>query len=250
MKKTIGRWIRIFITYLKYGKFVKETGVIIKESKITGTGHELYKNVIITKSTMNENVIINKRSIIQGSTLYGFNKVGCNCSMVDSVIGKFSYVADDAQINLTKIGKFCSIGPNFKAGLGSHPANFMSSSPLFYSPTGIANFSLARKAFFEEYKKSEIGNDVWIGSNVVLIDGIKISDGAIIGAGSVVTKDVPPYAIVGGVPAKIIKYRHNPEIIEKLLSLKWWDNDLSWLTKHIKYFQQPIDNISNLKDID
>lgn len=90
-------------------------------------------------------------------------------------------------------------------------------------------------------QKAVLGNDVWVGSNVLINGGVKIGDGAVIAAGAVVVKDVPPYAIVGGVPAKIIRYRFSPEIIEKLLELKWWNLDDEILKEKIGFFQK--DNI-------
>ncbi len=91
----------------------------------------------------------------------------------------------------------------------------------------------------------KIGNDVWIGANVLILDGVTIGNGAIIAAGAVVTKDVPPYAVVGGVPAKIIKYRFNKEEIDFLEQLKWWEKDEKWLTEYGKYFN----NVELLKNI-
>lgn len=121
----------------------------------------------------------------------------------------------------TKIGKFCSIASNIIIGPGEHPLNYLSSSPFFYmEDLGF------RKGVSEVFiKPCEIGNDVWIGSNVFIRSGIKIGDGAVIGAGAVVTKDVPPYAVVVGVPAKILKYRFDEKMIEELLELKWWELD-------------------------
>lgn len=96
--------------------------------------------------------------------------------------------------------------------------------------------SFADRNYFEEFEKIGIGNDVWIGANVIILDGIEIGDGAVVAAGSVITKSVPPYAIVGGVPAKIIRYRFEKDKIEKLLILKWWDMDLAYLRKNFTKF--------------
>lgn len=146
----------------------------------------------------------------------------------ETTIGKGTYITKNANISMTTIGKFCSIGPNFMCGWGIHPTNGISTSPCFYSTMkghDMNSFSSDEK--FETRKPITIGNDVFIGANVTILDGVNIGDGAVIGAGAVVVKDVPPYAIVGGVPAKIIKYRFTNETVNKLLKIKWWDfNDV------------------------
>lgn len=145
------------------------------------------------------------------------------CKITKSKINDYSYINLFANINNTNIGKFCSISINFKSGMGFHPKNFISSSPYFYSKKNALKRSIATKNFFNEYKQVNIENDVWIGADVIIMDGVNIGNGAIIAAKSVVTKDVPDYAIVGGVPAKIIKYRFSEEIIEELKKICWWD---------------------------
>lgn len=146
-------------------------------------------------------------------------------------IDDYTYISINASILSTKIGKFCSIGPNLFCGWGVHPTNGISTSPAFYSTKGQAGLTLSKEDKITESLKIEIGNDVFIGMNVTILDGIKIGDGAIIGAGAVVSRDIPPYAIAVGCPIKIIKYRFEPDIIEKLLEIKWWDFDLTNLQK-------------------
>ncbi len=149
----------------------------------------------------------------------------------DVKLGDYSYIAKNSIINHCTIGKFCSIGPNFCCGLGIHPTNGISTAPMFYSTARQNGITLCRENKLEEFKQSVIGNDVFIGANVTLLDGVKISDGAIIGAGAVVVNDIPPYAIVVGVPAKIVKYRFKPDVIEVLLRKQWWNGPEEDLTK-------------------
>lgn len=122
-------------------------------------------------------------------------------------IGNHTYIARNSLIHLTNIGNFCSIGPNFVCGYGIHPLNGISTSPEFYSTMKQTGHTFSMIDKIQELKPIVIGNDVFIGMNVSVLDGVTIGDGAVVAAGAVVTADVPPYAIVGGVPAKIIKYR-------------------------------------------
>ncbi|WP_018613825.1 CatB-related O-acetyltransferase [Segetibacter koreensis] len=147
-----------------------------------------------------------------------------------------TYVSTNSRVSFTEIGKFCSIGPNFFCGYGIHPINGISTSPVFYSTQMQAGFSYSKNDKIEERKKITIGNDVFIGANVTVLDGVTIGNGAIIGAGAVVSKDIPPYAIAVGTPIKIIKYRFEPEIIEKLQKIEWWNKDEKVLKSVEKYF--------------
>jgi virginiamycin A acetyltransferase len=156
--------------------------------------------------------------------------------ITDSRVGKYTYVSKNATISLTEIGAFCSIGPNLLCGWGIHPVSGISSHPMFYSAQKQNGISLVMKDKIEERKNIRIGNDVFIGANVTILDGITIGDGAIIGAGAVVSKDIPPYAVAVGCPVTIIKYRHSPEVIEKLLRIKWWNWDSEKLQNIEKYF--------------
>jgi acetyltransferase-like isoleucine patch superfamily enzyme len=146
-------------------------------------------------------------------------------------IGKGTYIATNAYISHTTIGKFCSVGPNFLCGYGFHPTNGISSSPVFYSTRKQAGFSFSKSDKCEERKIITIGNDVFIGMNVTILDGVTIGDGAVIGAGAVVTKDIPPYAVAVGCPIKVIKYRFSKEIIDSLMESQWWDQDDSVLNE-------------------
>jgi len=132
---------------------------------------------------------------------------------------------------IQSIGSFCSFGPNTAVvqphymGVTTHQFLF---SSWRYPEFDALLPSQKQKAVFEQHicaKKTVIGNDVWMGRNATVIAGVSIGDGAVIAAGAVVTKDVPPYAIVGGIPAKIIRYRFAPEQIEALLRIRWWDWD-------------------------
>jgi acetyltransferase-like isoleucine patch superfamily enzyme len=153
----------------------------------------------------------------------------------NSSINRYSYLSVNSRVSFTEIGSFCSIGPNFLCGWGVHSVNGISTSPTFYSSKSYNGFSLALNDKIDERKPIVIGNDVFIGSNVTILDGVKVGDGAIIATGAVVVKDVPPFAVVGGIPAKLIRYRFTQEQINKLLTIKWWNwshEDLHKVEKH------------------
>lgn len=151
-------------------------------------------------------------------------------------IDNYSYIASNSSITNAKIGKFCSIGPNFCCGLGIHPTDGISTSPMFYSTAKQNGITLVSKNKIIESKTTLIGNDVFIGANVTVLDGVTIGDGAIIGAGAVVIKDIPPYAIAVGVPAKVVKYRFEKVQIEKLMQIEWWNFEEDKLQDIEKYF--------------
>ena len=156
--------------------------------------------------------------------------------LTNVTLGDFTYIASYSNLSNTDIGKFSSIGPEVRAGLGKHPTrNFVSTHPAFFSSLAQSNITFSTESVFEEFAKINIGNDVWIGARAIILDGVNIGDGAIIAAGALVTKDVPNYAVVGGVPAKIIRYRFEENDIAFLMNIKWWDKDISWLREN--YYQ-------------
>lgn len=171
------------------------------------------------------------------------SRVGMKSRLNNVSLGDFSYVGKDCVIHNTTIGKFCSVSDCCTIGLPEHPTSFLSTSPIFTSPKNAVRRKWVDKHFFKSEVNVTIGNDVWIGYGVLIPRNIAIGDGAIVAAGAVVTKDVPPYAIVGGVPAKVIKYRFPEDKIEKLMDLKWWNKPVEEIKSHIDLFTQPdLDN--------
>lgn len=138
-------------------------------------------------------------------------------------MGNYSYIDRNSFVSNTKIGKYCSIGPNFLCGWGIHPTNGISTAPMFYSTKKQNGMTLSKTDKIQERKEINIGNDVFIGANVTVLDGVTIGDGAIIGAGAVVSKNIPPYAIAVGSPIRVIRYRFSESQIDALLRIKWWD---------------------------
>ena len=168
-------------------------------------------------------------------------KINRGSKFVCSSIDKYSYVGADSIVINAEIGKFCSISWKCTIGLANHEMAFISTSPIFTERRNGTGTSWCKEDVITlRKKKTVIGNDVWIGANSIILGGCTIGDGAVVGSGAVVTKDVPPYAVVAGVPAKIIKYRFQPEIIEELLTIKWWNCSEERLKVKIEYFQRNI----------
>jgi len=172
------------------------------------------------------------------NTSFGvFNKIYDDAILTNCVLGDFSFVGQKTRISNAYIGNFCSIASEVLIGLGKHPSkDFVSTHPIFYSPLAQAQLTFSKKSYFRESIPVKIGHDVWIGARALVLDGITIGNGVIVAAGAVVTKDVPSYAIVAGVPAKVIRYRFNPHQILLLEKLKWWNKNIEWLRKNHKKF--------------
>jgi len=187
-----------------------------------------------------KDVIINR-----GTRFEGYNAAYRNVKLNDTYIGLGTYIANNSVLRRTNIGRFCAIGENVRTGLGLHPVHdFVSIHPAFFSLGKQAGFTFVKEQLFEEHKyvddqKSyfvKIGSDVWIGNNVMIMDGITVGDGAVIAAGSIVTKNIEPFAIVGGIPAKHIKYRFEEKDRQLLLSNPWWENSIDWLERNSSRF--------------
>ena len=170
------------------------------------------------------------------NTIGKHTKVYTPCHITDSKIENYSYISYNSWISNTRIGKYCSIGPNLVCGWGIHPTNGISTSPSFYSTKSPNDISFSKENKIEERKPIIIGNDVFIGANVTILDGVTIGDGAIIGAGAVISKDIPPYAIAIGCPIEIKRYRFNEEQIDALKKIEWWNFDEDQLKDVEKYF--------------
>ncbi|WP_276788569.1 CatB-related O-acetyltransferase [Paraprevotella xylaniphila] len=170
------------------------------------------------------NAIIDSGACLSDTTIIGINAhILENCIINNSQVGNYSYIGRNCLIQNTYIGNYCSIANDVFIGLGKHPLDMFSTSPLFYRKANTFNISIVEDKEFDEYQEIIVGNDVWIGTRSIILDGVKIGNGAVIAAGSVVTKDVEPYMIVAGVPAKPIRKRATEDKIREYQNSKWWN---------------------------
>lgn len=185
-----------------------------------------------------KNCTIAKRVELINSELSEYCNLAHHCSLTNSSIGKRTSVGRYTKIRDSKIGAYCSISWDVTIGAVSHPIDRISMHAFTYRK----QFKIVDEDIFFSQKITNIGNDVWIGCGAIILSGITIGDGAVIGAGAVVTKDVEPYTIVAGVPARPIRKRFDDNIIEKLLSLKWWEFDDEKLKNNIEIFKSKLTN--------
>jgi acetyltransferase-like isoleucine patch superfamily enzyme len=180
------------------------------------------------------------------SRLGNYNVLFEDVTIVRSAIDDHTYVQRGSIISHAEVGKFCSIAPGVCVGVSQHSIAGVSSHPAFY----LRNTPLAKvyceQDRFVTSRMTIVGHDVWIGQNAIVLGGLKIGVGAVIGAGAVVTRDVPPYAVVGGVPAEIIKYRFDEVVRRALLASNWWSQSDQWLQNNWHLFQEPDEMLKSL----
>jgi acetyltransferase-like isoleucine patch superfamily enzyme len=199
--------------------------------------------------------IIGPHTKVEKETRLRRSRIGAYCAVLQGAsldeceLSDHSYVSYLSRLVRCCVGRFSSIGPQVQIGLGPHPTRrFVSTYPAFYAPNNSGCVLKLRedKAFDDTVPATRIGHDVWIGSDVIIPGGIEIGIGAVVAAGSVVVKDVPPYMIVGGNPARIIRPRFDAATAELLLASAWWDWPQDKLKKHLADFAD-IDNFLRRK---
>ncbi len=178
---------------------------VIKRSDI-GDGSTIDKDTLVIMSKIGRHVDIEKRNLIQSAS-----------------IGDMTYTGEDTSIMWADIGKYCCISRMVDIGGNEHNYKAASMMPEYRLKNKLGGVMSKHP----DEDRVTVGNDVWIGQGVSIVrkPGLKIGDGAVLGSGAVITKDVPPYAVMAGVPAKVIRYRFSEDVIERLLKIKWWDWD-------------------------
>lgn len=150
----------------------------------------------------------------------------------DVVLGDYSYLNAGTLLLSGVVGRFCSISYGCQIGMPEHPTNWLSTSPFLY---GDGNVLGVPRLWDDIQSPPQIGSDVWMGAQAIVLQGVSVGHGAIVAAGAVVTRDVPPYAVVGGVPARVLKHRYDEATVGHLLKLKWWD--------------KPVEELATMRDL-
>jgi len=183
------------------------------------------------------------------SQIAATGKVHRFAKLINTSLGEHSYIGVGSWATCCRIGPFCSIGANTNIGLTQHTLDTISTSPIFQLKRNATGVSWTERDYSPnilDTPETILEADVWVGSNAIIMPGLTLHIGCVIGAGSVVTHDVPPFAIVAGVPARILRYRFPAEIIERLMEIKWWDLPDEEITRVRDLFHIPNPTLEDL----
>lgn len=212
----------------------------ITEDVQLGEGSRIYKNAVVRKVKTGRDSVVGDFGRIENTILGNHVDLQRFSMIYHCEMGDYTYVGRNFTAWHAIIGKFCSISWNVSIGGANHDYHRLTQHAFLYAP----QFGLMPDEQTPGYNRfasdCRVGNDVWIGCNAVICRGVSIGDGAVIGAGSVVTKDVEPYTIVGGAPARVIRRRCPMPLAERLIATKWWDMDGDWIRAHFNLFNSEI----------
>ncbi len=218
---------------------------------INSSVHEsatLFKDVIVKNSKISKNASIGDFTKIKNCQLYESVIIDRNNHVDSSTIGRFSYTGKNSLILHADIGCFCPISWNVSIGGADHDYSRMTQHSFLYNSNNNLRPADRDPAYDRYLEQVRIGNDVWIAAGAVITRGVSIGDGAVIGANAVVTRDIPPYAIAVGLPAKVIKYRFSDEIIELMMQLKWWQWSEDKIRRNFDIVSKPPE-VNKLKEL-
>jgi phosphonate metabolism protein (transferase hexapeptide repeat family) len=169
--------------------------------------------------------LIDPSASLKDATLGRYTEVGSRTKLLEVELGDYSYVVNDSDIAYATIGKFTSIAAMTRINPGNHPMDRASQSHFSYRASAYFDGEADEDGFFDRRRAQHVtvGHDVWIGHGAIVLPGRRIGTGAVIGAGSVVTKDVPAYAIVVGNPARVVRQRFSDKVVADMEALAWWD---------------------------